>query len=52
MLAARAISHGVQDVFVGCQEHVMEADLEATTFGACSQHGAAVIGHDETDRLP
>ena len=49
---AQVVAHGIEDVLIGSQEHVVDANLEPSSPGAGGQHGASVVGHDETDGLP
>ncbi len=48
---AQILAHGIQDVLVGGEEHVMQSHLEPPAFGACGQHRAPVVGDDQADRL-
>ena len=52
MLApVEVVPYGLEDILVGCQEHVMEAYLEPTTLRPRRQHGATIIGDNEPDLL-
>lgn len=49
--ARQVVTDRHEDVFVGGEEHVMEPNHEPAAFGLRRQHGASIVGHDETHRL-
>jgi len=49
--AAQVVADGIEDVFVGGQEHVMEAHLESSVLGSSNQHRAPIVSDDESNGL-
>ena len=49
---AQIVTHGIQNVLLSGQEHVVKANLEPSSLGTGGQHGAAVVGDNEPDGLP
>ncbi len=50
-VAAQVVADRIEDVLVGRQEHVVKAQLEASAFGSSNEHGASIVGDDESNRL-
>jgi hypothetical protein len=46
------VAYGIEDVLIRHQKHVMQANLEPVVPRSGGKHGAPVVGHHESDRLP
>jgi len=49
---AQVVAHRGQNVLFGREEHMVEADFEPPAFRASGEHGASIVGDDETNWLP
>ena len=49
--AAEIVTHGREDILVGSQKHVVKPHFESAALGLGGEHGTAVVGDHEANRL-